>query len=59
MILDRLRYWGSEMHVDGFRFGLALSLAHDEQGHPFTSPPSLWHIESDSVLANIKLTAEA
>jgi len=59
MILDSLRYWVSEMHVDGFRFDLASILARDEQGHPLASPPILWDIESDPVLANIKLIAEA
>ncbi|HIK14436.1 MAG TPA: glycogen debranching protein GlgX [Leptolyngbyaceae cyanobacterium M33_DOE_097] len=59
MILDSLRYWVSEMHIDGFRFDLASILARDEQGHPLASPPILWDIESDPVLANIKLIAEA
>lgn len=59
LILDSLRYWVSEMHVDGFRFDLASILSRDEQGHPLASPPILWDIESDPVLANIKLIAEA
>ena len=59
LILDSLRYWVSEMHVDGFRFDLASILSRDEQGHPMASPPVLWDIESDPVLANVKLIAEA
>ena len=58
LILDSLRYWVSEMHVDGFRFDLASVLARDEAGRPMASPPILWDIESDPVLANVKLIAE-
>ena len=59
LIIDSLRYWVSEMHVDGFRFDLASILSRDEQGRPMASPPILWDIESDPVLANVKLIAEA
>jgi len=59
LILDSLRYWVSEMHVDGFRFDLASILSRDQDGRPMASPPILWDIESDPVLANIKLIAEA
>ena len=58
LILDSLRYWVSEMHVDGFRFDLASVLARDQGGHPIASPPILWDIETDPVLANVKLIAE-
>jgi len=59
MILDSLRYWVEEMHVDGFRFDLASILSRDEHGHPMASPPLLLDIESDPALANVKLIAEA
>jgi glycogen operon protein len=59
MILDSLRHWVSEMHVDGFRFDLASILARDESGCPLANPPILWDIESDPVLAGTKLIAEA
>jgi glycogen operon protein len=59
LILDSLRYWVGEMHVDGFRFDLASILSRDQDGRPMASPPILWDIESDPVLANIKLIAEA
>jgi glycogen operon protein len=59
MILDSLRYWVSEMHVDGFRFDLASILARDSSGHPLANPPILWDIESDPALAGTKLIAEA
>jgi len=59
MILDSLRYWVAEMHVDGFRFDLAAILARDETGRPLDNPPALWDIETDPVLAGTKLIAEA
>jgi isoamylase len=59
MIVDSLRYWVAEMHVDGFRFDLASILARDEIGRPLENPPVLWDIESDPVLAGTKLIAEA
>jgi isoamylase len=59
MIVDSLRYWVKEMHVDGFRFDLASILARDERGQPIPNPPVLWDIESDPELAGAKLIAEA
>jgi glycogen operon protein len=59
MILDSLRYWVEEMHVDGFRFDLAGILARDATGEVMANPPVLWDIESDPVLAGTKLIAEA
>ena len=59
LILDSLRYWVEEMHVDGFRFDLASILSRDERGRPMDSPPILWSIESDPILAGTKLIAEA
>ncbi|MDH6247209.1 glycogen debranching protein GlgX [Mycobacterium sp. OTB74] len=58
LILDSLRYWVAEMHVDGFRFDLASILARDETGRPRSSPPVLWDVESDPALAGTKLIAE-
>ncbi len=59
MIVDSLRYWVETMHVDGFRFDLASVLSRDASGDPTPSPPVLWDIESDPVLAGTKLIAEA
>ncbi len=59
MILDCLRYWVSEMHVDGFRFDLASVMARDEKGEPMDDPPILWEIETEPVLAGTKIIAEA
>jgi isoamylase len=59
LIQDSLRYWVTEMHVDGFRFDLASIMSRDEAGHPLPNPPILWDIESDPLLAGTKLIAEA
>ncbi|HVN20083.1 MAG TPA: glycogen debranching protein GlgX [Dongiaceae bacterium] len=59
MIVDSLRYWVTEMHVDGFRFDLASILARDSSGAVMANPPVLWDIESDPVLAGTKMIAEA
>jgi glycogen operon protein len=59
MIIDSLRYWVEEMHVDGFRFDLASILARDSSGEVMSNPPVLWDIESDPALAGTKMIAEA
>src|SRR5579862_6391986 len=59
MIMDSLRYWVAEMHVDGFRFDLASILARDSSGQVMSNPPVLWDIESDPALAGTKMIAEA
>ncbi len=59
MILDSLRYWVREMHVDGFRFDLASILARDSSGQVLSNPPILWDIESEPALAGTKFIAEA
>ncbi len=59
MILDSLRYYVSELHVDGFRFDLASILTRDENGHPLETPPVVRRIAKDPVLSGIKLIAEA
>ena len=59
MILDCLRHWVQHLHVDGFRFDLASILSRGEDGQPLKDPPLLWDIETDPVLANTKIIAEA
>ena len=59
MIIDSLHFWVTEMHVDGFRFDLASILSRDEDGKPLQNPPVLLDIETDPVLAGVKLIAEA
>ncbi len=59
MIMECLRSWVTEYHIDGFRFDLASVLSRDEFGVPLKNPPVLWEIESDPVLAGTKIIAEA
>lgn len=59
LILDSLRFWVEQMHVDGFRFDLASVLSRDTAGNPLADPPILWDIETDPVLSGTKLIAEA
>lgn len=59
LIIDSLRYWVSEMHVDGFRFDLASILSRDKEGNPIEDAPILWIIKSDPVLAGAKLIVES
>ena len=57
LVMDSLRYWVLEMHVDGFRFDLAVSLVRNHGGfnklHPFFEI-----IQQDPVLSQVKLIAE-
>ncbi len=59
LIVDCLRYWVTEMQVDGFRFDQASILARGSNGEPLKSPPLLERIAADPVLAGTKLIAEA
>ena len=59
IILDSLRYWVEEMHVDGFRFDLASILARDASGRPMPRPPVLYDIDTEPCLDGTKLIAEA
>jgi len=59
MVLECLRYWVAEYHVDGFRFDLAAILGRDPRGAPLANPPLLETLAHDPVLAKAKLIAEA
>jgi glycogen operon protein len=59
MVLDCLRYWAAEYHVDGFRFDLAAILGRDQNGAPLLNPPLLETLAFDPILARCKLIAEA
>jgi isoamylase len=50
LVMDSLRYWASEMHIDGFRFDLAVALTRDSA--------FLAAIQQDPVLSQVKLIAE-
>jgi glycogen operon protein len=57
LVMDSLRYWVQEMHVDGFRFDLAPELARSSQGFS-GSAAFLAAVRQDPVLARVKLIAE-
>ena len=59
LIVDSLRYWVDEMHVDGFRFDEGSILARGEDGAPLVHPPVIWQIELDEALGDTKMIAEA
>ena len=58
-IIDSLRYWVQEMHVDGFRFDLATALTRGPDGEILPHPPLIEEISNDPVLRGVKLIAEA
>ena len=57
LVMDSLRYWAGEMHVDGFRFDLAVALGRGDHGfdrrHPFFAA-----LAQDPLLSTVKLIAE-
>jgi glycogen operon protein len=59
MVLDCLRYWAAEYHIDGFRFDLAAILGRDQNGGVLANPPLLETLAHDPILARCKLVAEA
>ncbi len=57
MIMDSLRYWVTEMHVDGFRFDLAATLAR--QFHEVDKLSAFFDIiQQDPIISQVKLIAE-
>ncbi|MEU6816798.1 glycogen debranching protein GlgX [Streptomyces sp. NPDC046860] len=57
LIMDSLRYWVTEMHVDGFRFDLAATLAR--QFHEVDRLSAFFDlIQQDPVISRVKLIAE-
>ena len=59
MVMDSLRYWVEEMHVDGFRFDLAPAISRNAWGGFDHCGPFLAAIAQDPVLRKVKLVAEA
>jgi glycogen operon protein len=59
LIMDCLKYWVVEMHVDGFRFDLGSILGRDQNGNVMENPPTLEMIAEEPVLRNTKIIAEA
>ncbi len=59
LIIESLRYWVTEMHIDGFRFDLASVLGRDKDGEVLSNPPMIELITEDPVLRDTKIIAEA
>ena len=58
LILDSLRYWAQEMHIDGFRLDLASILTRGVNGKPMAHPPLIEAISADPLLSKVKWIAE-
>jgi isoamylase len=57
LVMDSLRYWVTDMHVDGFRFDLAVALSREENGRERVSA-FFDLVQQDPVLSRVKLIAE-
>ena len=58
MVLDSLRYWVEQCHVDGFRFDLAVALGRGRADGFHPNNPFLVALRTDPVLSRVKLIAE-
>ena len=59
VILDSMRYWAKEMHVDGFRFDTASIYSRNPDGSiNFDDPPIFGAISADPELSRLRLIAE-
>ena len=58
LVLDSLRYWVTEMGVDGFRFDLVTTLLRDDLHHVDQEHPFKQALREDPVLSQVKLVAE-
>ncbi|KAL6511627.1 Isoamylase 3, chloroplastic [Orobanche gracilis] len=58
LILDSLRHWVIEYHVDGFRFDLASVLCRGTDGYALNAPPLIKAIAKDNILSRCKIIAE-
>jgi isoamylase len=58
MILDSLRYWVSECHIDGFRFDLAVALGRGKNDEFDPDHPLLVALRTDPLLSSVKNIAE-
>jgi isoamylase len=59
LIIDALRYWVAEMHIDGFRFDLATLFSRGTGGDVLADPPLVEEIAEDPLLRQTKIIAEA
>ena len=58
LLLECLRFWVADMHVDGLRFDLASVMGRDEHGRVLVEPPVVELIAEDGILSDTKLIAE-
>jgi glycogen operon protein len=58
LVVDSLRYWVQDMHVDGFRFDLAPALARNARGEVALDGGLFAAIDADPVLGQVKRIAE-
>ncbi len=58
-VINCLRYWVIEMHIDGFRFDLASILGRGPDGRLLENPPLVERIAEDPILRDTKIIAEA
>ena len=58
LVLDSLRYWAQEVHIDGFRFDLAPALGRTADGYFDPQHPLLTAIVTDPGLAGVTMIAE-
>jgi len=58
-VVECLRHWVADYHIDGFRFDLASILGRAPSGAPLSNPPLLEALAGDPVLGRTKLIAEA
>jgi glycogen operon protein len=58
LVMDSLRYWVGEMHVDGFRFDLATALVRDRYGNIDLNGPFMQAVRHDRMLQGKVLIAE-
>lgn len=58
LIMDSLRHWVLEYHIDGFRFDLASTLTRDSKGVPMTVSSLIEDLSHDPLLSQVKLIAE-
>lgn len=57
-IIDSLRYWVSNYHIDGFRVDEAPIFARGQDGHPMVSPPLVESLVNDPILSRTKFISE-
>ncbi len=58
LLMNCLRFWVADMHIDGLRFDLASVMGRDMQGRVLVEPPIVEMIAEESVLSDTKLIAE-